>query len=184
MRVAFVSTFAAQGVMTMMMAMTPLALSHHGHPLPMISLAVALHVIGMFGFSLPLGHLADRLGRRNVLQLGAILSSVGSVLVVATEEYWMITLGIFLVGVGWSCSNVAGSALIADLTAPGERGRAIGTNDMLSGAGSIALPLIGGPIVELAGLPALALIATALLAIPMVMLLRLKEPRGMHVFSA
>ncbi len=180
MRVAFTSSFAAQGVMTMMMAMTPLALAHHGHELPMISLAVALHVFGMFGLSLPIGRLTDRIGRRSVLQLGVILSAFGSVMVVVTEAYWLMTLGIILVGIGWSCSNVAGSALIADLTDPRERGRALGTNDMLSGAGSIALPLLGGPLVALAGLPALALIACGILAIPMVMLIRLGDTRAMQ----
>lgn len=181
MRTVFVSTLAAQGVMTMMMAMTPLALSHHGHELPMISFAVALHIVGMFGFSIPLGHLADRLGRRPVLQLGVVINMIGSVMVVVTDEYWLITLGIVLVGVGWSCSNVAGSALIADLTHPGERGRALGTNDALSGVGSIGLPLLGGPLVEVAGLPALALIAAIVLAVPMVMLMRMSEPRSGHI---
>jgi MFS family permease len=178
MRVAFTSAFAAQGVMTMMMAMTPLALAHHGHELSMISLAVALHVVGMFGLSIPIGRLTDQVGRRAVMQLGTVLSMLGSVMVVLTDAYWLMTLGIVLVGVGWSCSNVAGSALIADLTGPGERGRAMGTSDMLSGAGSIALPLIGGPLVALAGLPVLALLSAAILAAPMVMLVRLKEQRS------
>jgi MFS family permease len=184
MRVAFTSTFVAQGVMTMMMAMTPLALAHHGHELPMISLAVALHVVGMFGLSLPIGRLTDRVGRRSVLQLGVILSALGSVMVVVTEAYWVMTLGIVLVGVGWSCSNVAASALIADMTNPGERGRAIGTNDMLSGAGSIALPLIGGPLVAIAGLPVLALIAAVMLSVPMVMLVRLRDSRASALLRA
>jgi MFS family permease len=184
MRVAFTSTFAAQGVMTMMMAMTPLAMAHHGHGLPVISLAVALHVVGMFGLSIPIGRLSDRMGRRGVMQLGVILSALGSVMVVVTEAYWLMTLGIVLVGVGWSCSTVAASALIADMTAPGVRGRAIGTNDMLSGAGSIALPLLGGPLVAIAGLPVLALLATGILAVPMVMLTRLREPSSSHALSA
>lgn len=48
-RVAFVATFAAQCTMTLMMAMTSLALAHYGQPLSMISLSVAIHVVGMFG---------------------------------------------------------------------------------------------------------------------------------------
>jgi MFS family permease len=60
LQVAFAASFAAQGNMAMIMAFTSLALEHHGHPLPVISVAVTIHVIGMFGFSLPLGWVADR----------------------------------------------------------------------------------------------------------------------------
>ena len=61
-RVALSTSFALQGTMAMVMAMTSLALAHHGYALPAVSLAVAIHVVGMYGLSLPLGYLTDRLG--------------------------------------------------------------------------------------------------------------------------
>ena len=61
-RTAFANSFAAQGVMTMMMAMTSLALDHHGYGL-LVNLGRGVaHVVGMFGFSIPLGRLVDRSG--------------------------------------------------------------------------------------------------------------------------
>jgi MFS family permease len=161
--------------MTLMMAMTSLALDHHGHGLPMISLSVAIHVVGMFGLSIPLGRLTDQIGQRNVMLLGSVISAVGSCFVSLTSEYHLITIGTFLVGLGWSCINVASSALIADVVAPGDRGRAIGLSDTFSVAGSVLLPLAGGPLVEYAGLPSLALVGIALMTIPIVMLLRLRN---------
>ena len=175
LRVAFAANFAAQGTMTLMMAMTSLALDHHGHGLPMISLSVAIHVVGMFGLSIPLGRLTDQIGQRNVMLLGSLISAVGSCFVSLTPEYHLITIGTFLVGLGWSCINVASSALIADVVAPGDRGRAIGLSDTFSVAGSVLLPLAGGPLVEYAGLPSLALVGIALMTIPIVMLLRLRN---------
>ncbi len=175
LRVAFVASFSAQGTMTLIMAMTSLALAHHGHALPVISLAVAIHVIGMFGLSVPLGRLTDRVGRRNMMMVGCVVTAVGAMLVPASPEYWVITLGTFLVGLGWSCINVSVSALIADMVDPLDRGRAIGTNDTFSGAGSIVLPLAGGPMVEMAGLPILAVVGVSLMLIPLLMLLRLQE---------
>jgi MFS family permease len=175
LRVAFIAGFAAQGMMTLMMTMTALALDHHGHGLEMISLSVALHVIGMYGFSLPIGRLADRLGRRAVMLLGTVISAAGGLLVALTAGYLTVTLGTVLVGVGWCCINVATTALIADLVLAADRGRAVGTSDTFSNAGSILLPLLGGPIVELGGLPALAFISTVLMLIPFVLLLRLEE---------
>ncbi len=184
MRIAFVASFAAQGVMSLMMAMTPIALAHHGHELPMISLAIAIHVVGMFGFSIPLGHLTDGAGRRFVLILGSIFSALGSIAVVTTEEYVFMTLGIFLVGVGWSCVSVASTALIADLTLAEDRGRAIGTNDSISGVGAILLPLIGGLLVDLAGLPILAVLSMGLMLIPIAMLARMSKDSAGHFVSA
>ena len=66
-----------------------------------------------------------------------------------------------LVGVGWSCVNVASSALITEIVAPAERGRAIGFTDTISQASTIILPLSGGTIAAHLGLPALAVVALA-----------------------
>src|SRR5262249_54804280 len=152
------------------------ALAHHGHGLPAISLSVALHIIGMFGFSLPLGRLADAVGRRNVMLLGLALAATGGMLVPTSPHYWVVTLGTFLVGLGWSCGNVAIVAPRADPPPPLARGRAIGLNDSISGAASITLPVLAGPLVELVGLPALAVVSLALMIGPLVLLLRLREP--------
>ncbi|HEY7063330.1 MAG TPA: MFS transporter [Chloroflexota bacterium] len=175
-QVAFVTSFALFGNMSMMMAMNAVALAHHGHGLPAISLSVALHIIGMFGFSLPLGRLTDAVGRRNVMLLGLVLAATGGMLVPTSPHYWVVTFGTFLVGLGWSCGNVAIVALLADTTPPLARGRAIGLNDSISGAASITLPVLAGPLVELVGLPALAVVSAALMIGPLIMLLRLREP--------
>jgi MFS family permease len=172
---AIANTFTALGVMSMMMAMTSLALDHHGYTLTLISASVSLHVIGMFGFSIPIGRLCDRFGRRNTMLLGNVVLAVGSILVPTSPEYLVITTGTFLVGVGWSCVNVASSALITEVVEPAERGRAIGFTDTISQASTIVLPLSGGFIVTYLGLPALAVVALAVLLGPVIMLSRMRE---------
>jgi MFS family permease len=175
LQVAFAASFAAQGNMAMIMAFTSLALEHHGHPLPVISVAVTIHVIGMFGFSLPLGWVADRAGRSVVMLLGFLFLAGGAVLVPATPRYWIIVTGTFMVGVGWSAVTVAATAIITDITRSFERGRAIGANDSLSAVAAIALPLLAGPAVELLGLSALAILGTGVVVFPFVLvLMRLK----------
>ena len=182
---AFANSFAALGVMSMMMAMTSLALDHHGYALSMISVSVSLHVVGMFGFSIPFGRLSDRIGRRNMMAAGNVVIALGSILVPTSPEYLVITLGTFLVGIGWSCVNVASSALITEVVAPAERGRAIGVSDTISQAATIVLPLVGGLLVQLAGLPALAVVALLVLAGPAIMVSRLREPSpGQYAHAA
>jgi MFS family permease len=176
LQVAFAASFAAQGNMSLIMAFTSLALEHHGHSLPAISVAVTIHVIGMFGFSLPLGWLADRMGRRAVMLLGFLLLAGGAVLVPATSGYWIIVTGTFMVGVGWSAATVAATAVIADATHTFERGQAIGTNDTVSAAAAVTLPLVAGPAVEFFGLSALGILGAGLMMLPFVLVLtRLKE---------
>jgi len=175
MRVATANSVAAYGTMSMMMALTPLSMSHHGATLQEISLSVALHVVGMFAFSLPLGWLADRVGRRTVLIGGGLISAVGAVLVPFSDDYWLATAGIFFVGVGWSCANVATTAILADSTTPQQRGQAIGINDALSGAASIATPIMGGLLVQYLGMPSLAIASIVLLSVPLVMTIGLQE---------
>ena len=167
--------FSVQGNMNMMMAMTSLALNEHGFPLSAISLSVALHVIGMFGFSIPIGRLADRVGRRNTMLLGIFIAAGGTWFVVATPFYWIITLGTFLVGVGWSCVNISATALYADTTAPSARGRVIGANDTFTATAAIGMPLVGGVVVEQLGLRVLGFFGMALMAPALFFLLRLRE---------
>ncbi|MDE3113039.1 MAG: MFS transporter [Chloroflexota bacterium] len=174
--VAFLSMFAAQGVMVMLMALTPLVMAHNGHALTMISIAVSLHVVGMYALSLPLGRLADRVGRRNVILVGLAVVGFGAILVPLTAEYAIATLGLVLVGVGWSCINVAVTALIADTVPVSERGRAIGVVDSSGGLASVALPLLGGPLAEMLGPMSLAGLALVLVAVPGALALRLGEP--------
>jgi MFS family permease len=175
LRVGFLAMFAAHGIMTMMMALTPLAMAHSGHALTMISLAVGVHVVGMYGLSLPLGRLADRIGRRNVILIGLVIVAFGALLVPLTPDYWVQMGGLLLVGVGWSCVNVAVTALIADTVPVAERGRAIGVVDSFAGLASIALPLAGGPLAEATGFMGLAVLSILLAIGPTVLALRLVE---------
>jgi len=167
LRLAFLATFAAHGSMAMMMALTPLAMAHQGQGLTMISLAVALHVVGMYGLSLPLGRMADQVGRGSTIVVGLIGVAVGAVLVPLTPDYWIATGGLALVGVGWSCVNVAVTALVADVVPPIERARAIGVVDSFGGLASLALPLAGGALAQSVGFSALAILAIVLVLVPL-----------------
>jgi MFS family permease len=164
-RVACITSFALHGNMSMIMAMTALALTHAGHALPAVSVAVVIHVIGMFGLSLPLGHLANRLGRRHAMLGGTIAAGAGSVCVSLSSAYWVVTAGAVLVGLGWSCMRIAVVALFADTTPPQARGRVLGVNDALTATGSIGLPLLAGPLVAVAGLEPLAVESVGLLLV-------------------
>ncbi len=107
--------------------------------------------------------------------LGLALASAGSWFVVATDVYAIITTGTFLVGLGWSCVNIAATALYADTTSPAERGRVIGANDTFTAAAAISMPLVGGVVVEYLGFQVLGIFGMAIMIPALLFLLKLRE---------
>lgn len=168
-RLAVVSNCAATGNMSIVMVLTSLVLAHHGHSLVAIAFSHMFHSAGMFAFTIPLGKLADRFGRARVMFPGVATSLVGAALVAFTGALWSVTLGTFLVGLGWAAANVAATAQIADLYPTEKRGRAIGVNDSCAGAVTVFAALVTGPLIEFSGLPATGLTAVLLAAAPFVM---------------
>ena len=169
-RLAIVSNCAAQGNMSIVMVLTSLVLAHHGHSLTSIAFSHTFHTVGMFGFTIPLGKLADRFGRGKVMVPGVATTLVGAALVTFAPSFWSITLGTFLVGIGWAAANVAATALIADLSETTERGRAIGVNDSLAGGVSVVTALLTGPLIEWNGLPAAGVTAIVFALVPLLLL--------------
>jgi MFS family permease len=164
-RLAIVSNCAAQGNMSIVMVLTSIVLAHHGHSLTAIAFAHVFHSAGMFAFTVPLGRLADRLGRTRVMMPGVSTALVGALLVAFGTVWWVVTLGTFLVGLGWAAANVAATAMIADQVETEERGRAIGVNESASGATAVVMALITGVLIEWSSLQATGAVA-ALVAIP------------------
>lgn len=171
----FISIFAVQGNMAMTMVVSALTLALHGHDLPAIGFSATLHALGMFAFSIPQGRLADRFGRKPVMLSGLLLAALGTVLVALTGDYWVITLGYFLVGFGWSAVYVAGTVLLADVSHPMERARVIGSNDTFAGAANTLLAMMSGPVLEVLGMPAIAATGILLMVIPFFMIVKLEQ---------
>ncbi len=164
---AIVANSAAQGNMSIVMVLTSLVLSHHGHGIAAIAFSHTFHTAGMFAFTVPLGKLADRIGYNKVMLPGVAVALVGAGLVTFTDFFWSITLGTFLVGIGWAAANVAATAFIANQVETTERGRAIGINDSFAGAMSVVAALATGPLIEWGGLPAAGIAAVVIAVIPL-----------------
>lgn len=176
-RLAIVSNCAGQANMSIVMVMTSLVLSHQGHSLTAIALSHMFHTAGMFAFTIPLGRLGDKIGRESVMYPGILTALVGAGLVSFTGVYWGVTLGTFLVGLGWAGANVSATGLIADQVETHERGRAIGVNDTFSGATAVVMALTIGPLIEGYGLPAAGYVAIIAVVPPLVMVVALRGAR-------
>ena len=165
-RLAMISLMFAQGLMVMLMVLTPLHAKHLGvEP----TLLVTEHVIGMFGFAWLTGQLVDAWGRRTVVMLGAAQMIIAGFVAVFATRTLELGFSMFVVGLGWNFLNVAGSALLTDHLEPHERARVQGGAELTVWLSAASGALGGGLVVEAYGFPRIGVLAMALACIPLLM---------------
>ncbi len=134
--VAVLTVLLSQAVMIMVMGITSLHMRDTGHSLADISLVFSAHTLGMFAVAPLSGRLADRIGRAPVMVTGALLTILSAFVAPSSSSVVALVAGLFLLGLGWNLSFVAGSALLSDQLTPAERSRTQGANDLLIGLAS------------------------------------------------
>jgi MFS family permease len=100
----------------------------------------------MYFLSPVVGWAADRLGRLPVLVLGAFVLLVAVALAGTAPMGASVQIGagLFLLGVGWSCCTVAGSALLTESTPLEARTDVQGAADLtMNGSAAVAGALAG-----------------------------------------
>lgn len=161
----------AHVVMIGLMSMTPVHLDHGGATLSAVGLVISLHIAGMYALSPVFGWLSDRLGRGSVLAGSAamLLAAGGLCAAAGPRDTVLITVGLVLLGLGWSAALVAGSTLLSESVPLRVRAGAQGLSDVamnVSGAvGGIAAGLVvAGASFAVLGVAAAVLVAPYLLA--------------------
>ncbi|MEJ3657617.1 MFS transporter [Actinomycetes bacterium KLBMP 9759] len=119
-------------VMVGLMSMTPVHMDHGGATIAVVGLVISLHVAGMYALSPLIGWLADRAGRATVLAGGAVLLLASGVLcaMAGPGDTALLSVGLFLLGLGWSAGIVAGSALLTESVPLRVRAGAQGFSDV------------------------------------------------------
>ena len=171
--VALVSLVAGQVVMVLIMTMTPLHITAHGHGLDTVGFVLSAHTFGMFALSPISGRLTDRFGSPAIIGAGLALLGVASVLAALApgDGGPLLTLALFLLGYGWNLGFVAGSTLLTRGLALGERTRLQGVADATIWSGAALASLSSGFIVAGASYAVLGLVGLALLVAPVLVLL-------------
>lgn len=109
------------------------------------------------------GRLSDRIGRRPVILVGLLGSSLSYLLFAFASTYWILLASRVLAGAMGATVNVA-QAYLADVTTLAERPRALGLIGAAFGLGFVVGPGIGGLSATL-GAAAPGLVAAALTAV-------------------
>jgi MFS family permease len=166
---ALVSIALSHMVMVSVMAMTPLHLDHMGYDLVVVGFTISLHIAGMYAFAPIFGLLSDRFGKVQIVLLGQVINLAALAIAgFGSHDRTLVTLGLFLLGLGWSAATVAGSALLSETLPASEKTNVQGLSDTtMNLAGAFGGAVSGSVMAAVAfsGLNAAALIPVAAVVI-------------------
>ena len=161
-------------VMVGIMAMTPVHIRGAGHDaaltLRIVGVVITVHIAGMYAFAPLIGWLTDRVGRRPIIFASiALLLAACAVAGSAGYDSARLGAGLMLVGLGWSCTMVAGSTLLSESVPLELRASAQGLSDLIMGLAGACAGALSGLVVSAWGYPVLALVA-AIATVPLIVL--------------
>ena len=164
---ALLAAFASFAVMVAVMNLTGYAIVHeHHHAQQDVFPVIGAHVLGMYALVLFVGSIVDRVGVTPALVGGLVVMGVSCAALAAGESVATTGILLFGLGLGWNLSFVAATTALVARTAPSERGRLLGFNDLGSALLGASLALLGGAALEALGVAALAAGAAALVLAP------------------
>ena len=160
-------------VMVSIMVMTPVHMAHVNVHLSIIGVVISMHVLGMYAFSPLVGYLTDRIGHIPVMQIGAVLLICAALIsgTASAMDAKRLGLGLFLLGLGWSCTLIAGSTYLSESVDIEMQPASQGASDLVMNlmaafggaiSGVVIATLSYGWLCLLAGAPLAALIIWSL----------------------
>lgn len=123
--------------MVTIMVMTPVHMGHVDLSLRLIGLVISVHVLGMYAFSPLVGKLTDQIGREKTIILGAVILLIASAIsgLAYADAVIQLGVGLFLLGLGWSMTMIAGSTLLSESLPFAGKAASQGLSDLLMNGG-------------------------------------------------
>jgi MFS family permease len=171
-RLGIAAVAVGHAVMIGVMAMTPVHIGQtmHGDTLQIVGIVLSAHIAGMYAVSPVTGWLTDRLGRRPVILVGiALLLGACAVAGTAGHDIPRLSLGLVMLGLGWSGTMVAGSTLLSESVGTANKPSVQGLSDLVMGLAGAVSGGLSGLVVAWASYGALTGLA-ALITVPLIAL--------------
>ena len=155
--VAIATLALSHATMVALMSMTPVHLMHGGATLSVVGFTISLHIAGMFALSPLFGVLVDRLGSFPTIAIGqATLLAAAVVTALGAAHTSLVLIGLILLGLGWSASTVAGSALLSAAAPVARRVALQGRSDLTMNLAGALGGAVAGPLLAVFGYTGLA----------------------------
>ena len=132
--------------MVTIMVMTPVHMAHVDVSLRLIGLVISVHVLGMYALSPLVGKIVDRFGRIQTILIGVIILLASALIsgLAYADAVVQLGIGLFLLGLGWSCTLIAGSTLLAESLPAEIKASGQGLSDLsMNGGGALGGALAG-----------------------------------------
>lgn len=134
-----------------------------GVSLASASWVVIVHALTISALLLPMGRLADLIGRRRIHLLGLTVFGIGALLVALSPTFGTLIAARVVMAVGDAMAQSVGTGILVSAFPPHERGKAIGLQTTSVAVGAAAAPIFTGLILEV--LPWRALFALLLIPV-------------------
>jgi predicted MFS family arabinose efflux permease len=176
--VACAGAIIAFGVMSFVMAASPLAIVQCGLSRTEAPITIFVHVMGMFVPSFFTGHLIARFGIFNIMIAGVAILVAGVAVALMGVTEWNFRGALMLNGVGWNFMFVGATTLLTTSYRPSERGKAQAFNDFMVFGVTTVASLMASVVLELKGWATLNYVALAmvLMALAVIVVFRLRNP--------
>ena len=154
--VAFVTIFLDLLGFGIIIPIQPFYAENFGASPTMVTLLGGSYSLMQFIFAPMWGRLSDRLGRKPIMLVSIATASIGYLLFGLAESLLMLFIARMVSGVG--TANIAtAQAIMADVSGPNERAKAMGLIGAAFGLGFVLGPAIGGLLGQFGGeVPAFA----------------------------
>jgi MFS family permease len=176
--VAAAGGMIAFGVMSFVMAASPLAIVQCGLAKGEAPITIFVHVMGMFIPAFFTGHLVTRFGVFNVMTAGIALLIAGVAVALMGTSVWHFRGALGLNGVGWNFLFVGATTLLTTTYRPAERGKAQAFNDFMVFGTTATMSLLASVVLEVQGWAVLNYMAFALVCVALLVIgiYRLRSP--------
>lgn len=165
---AMASLVIGQFVMVWLMVIMSVHMTNNDHDLAAITLVIASHNAGMYAFSWAVGWVIDRIGHIATILTGTFMLAMSAIMSPLSAAFPNLAWAMFLVGLGWSFTYVAGSLLLSNALSPDERSQIQGASEsFLSLAGGVG-SLGTGVLYALGGM---AFVGTLGVAVSLILLM-------------
>ncbi|OGA66262.1 MAG: hypothetical protein A3G81_18330 [Betaproteobacteria bacterium RIFCSPLOWO2_12_FULL_65_14] len=148
---ATVSGAVTQGVMTLLMTATPIAMQHVHHDFDDTALVIEWHIFAMFAPGFITGWMVERFGEVRMIHAGNLLQLVCIAVALSghgVTEFWVAN---FLLGLGWCLTFTAATTLTTYAYAPAERDQTQGATNFIIYAFVAVISLLSGVLVHYFG---------------------------------
>ncbi|MDN4614870.1 MFS transporter [Leifsonia sp. F6_8S_P_1B] len=129
----------------------PIAAGNLGAGLAMAGFIASMIMLGELAGDIPSGWIVSRIGERRAMIGAAVVAILGVVVCLLAPNYWVLTAGIFVVGLSTAVFALARHAFMTTYVPPRYRARALSTLGGVFRAGWFVGPLIASAVIALTG---------------------------------